>query len=176
MINKKGFTLIELLVVIAIIALLLAILLPSLRMVKEQARRMICATHLKSIGNGIVLYSEANDNKAIPNYDIRYDSETYGFDSSWNPWNSYIVGEDEDPASSSWVMMTWVQTCSISSPSSSSLRHNRLYRTARHIITTTCRKQISGFIGGSRANTQQSSLEKVNSCLFKANLLRLFVS
>ena len=99
MIKKKGFTLIELLVVIAIIALLLAILLPSLRMVKEQARRMICATHLKSIGNGIVLYSEANDNKAIPNYDIRYDSETYGFDSSWNPWNSYIVGEDEDPAS-----------------------------------------------------------------------------
>jgi prepilin-type N-terminal cleavage/methylation domain-containing protein len=97
--SRNGFTLIELLVVIAIIALLLAIILPSLRMVKEQARRMICATHLKSIGTGLALYSEANDNKAIPNYNISDDSETYDLKSSWNPWNSYIVGEDEDTSS-----------------------------------------------------------------------------
>jgi prepilin-type N-terminal cleavage/methylation domain-containing protein len=46
--THKGFTLIELLVVIAIIALLLAILMPSLKMAKEYATRLQCANNLKS--------------------------------------------------------------------------------------------------------------------------------
>ena len=37
-----GFTLIELLVVIAVIAILLAILMPSLMRVREQAREIMC--------------------------------------------------------------------------------------------------------------------------------------
>lgn len=95
--TPKAFTLIELLVVIAIIALLLAILLPALTMIKEQGRRMVCATNLKSLGTGFELYSESYDDKAIPNcyMDGR---ETYNITSSWMPWYSYIVGVDE-PAS-----------------------------------------------------------------------------
>jgi prepilin-type N-terminal cleavage/methylation domain-containing protein/prepilin-type processing-associated H-X9-DG protein len=96
MINKKGFTLIELLVVIAIIALLLAILLPSLHMAKEQSRRMVCATNLKALGTGFALYADAYDDKAIPNCNMNGD-ETYNIGSSWMPWYSYIVGAD-DPA------------------------------------------------------------------------------
>ncbi len=96
MINKKGFTLIELLVVIAIIALLLAILLPSLRMAKEQSRRMICATNLKALGTGFALYADAYDEKAIPNCYMD-GTETYNITASWMPWYSYIVGAD-DPA------------------------------------------------------------------------------
>jgi prepilin-type N-terminal cleavage/methylation domain-containing protein/prepilin-type processing-associated H-X9-DG protein len=45
--EHRGFTLIELLVVIAIIAILLAILMPALRRVREQARMMGCASNLR---------------------------------------------------------------------------------------------------------------------------------
>lgn len=57
----KGFTLIELLVVIAIIALLLSIILPSLKKVKEQARVTICMSNLKQWS--IIYQMYLNDNK-----------------------------------------------------------------------------------------------------------------
>jgi prepilin-type N-terminal cleavage/methylation domain-containing protein len=52
----KGFTLIELLVVIAIIALLLSVIIPSLRLAKEQARKVICKTNLSSMGKSLESY------------------------------------------------------------------------------------------------------------------------
>lgn len=61
--RQKGFTLIELLVVIAVIALLLSILLPSLRMAKEHARRLICGTNLRTIGQALYLYAEQENDK-----------------------------------------------------------------------------------------------------------------
>jgi prepilin-type N-terminal cleavage/methylation domain-containing protein/prepilin-type processing-associated H-X9-DG protein len=58
--NPAGFTLIELLVVIAIIALLMAILLPTLSRVRRQARAMICQSHLRQWGAALGAYTEAN--------------------------------------------------------------------------------------------------------------------
>lgn len=59
--RRAGFTLIELLVVIAIIALLLSILLPSLKLAKEMGRRTVCLAHLHSLGLSWILYADEND-------------------------------------------------------------------------------------------------------------------
>ena len=72
--SKKAFTLIELLVVIAIIALLLAILMPSLRKAKQVAQAVVCSAHTKQLSLAWQLYANdydgrmcnGNNNKAGP--------------------------------------------------------------------------------------------------------------
>jgi prepilin-type N-terminal cleavage/methylation domain-containing protein len=70
--RKRGFTLIELLVVVAIIAILAALLLPSLAKSKARARRIECVNNLKQVSIGYRLW--ANDNGGsfpwvVPNAD-----------------------------------------------------------------------------------------------------------
>jgi prepilin-type processing-associated H-X9-DG protein len=58
--------LIEVLVVVAIIALLISILVPTLKQAKDQAMRTVCAAHMHQVMFGINSY--ANDNKGSGPY------------------------------------------------------------------------------------------------------------
>jgi len=56
----RGFTLVELLVVVSIIALLISILLPSLRKAREQARCVVCMSNLHQVSSSLTTYTLEN--------------------------------------------------------------------------------------------------------------------
>lgn len=61
--RRRGFTLIELLVVIAIIAILMAILMPSLSRVRDQARQINCSANLRQWNLVFNMYAGENGGK-----------------------------------------------------------------------------------------------------------------
>jgi prepilin-type N-terminal cleavage/methylation domain-containing protein len=63
--KEHGFTLIELLVVISIIALLLSVLVPSLRKAKEQARNAACKNNLRQLAVGVITYAADNGGRTM---------------------------------------------------------------------------------------------------------------
>jgi len=56
-----AFTLVELLVVIGIIALLIAILLPTLGKAREAANRTVCVSNIRQLGIGMLAYCQNNN-------------------------------------------------------------------------------------------------------------------
>jgi prepilin-type N-terminal cleavage/methylation domain-containing protein/prepilin-type processing-associated H-X9-DG protein len=59
--KRAGFTLVELLVVIAIIALLMAILMPTLNRVRKQAKAVTCQSNLSQWGKIFMMYTVENN-------------------------------------------------------------------------------------------------------------------
>lgn len=83
--KKTAFTLIELLVVIAIIAILMAILMPALRAVKDQAKKTVCTSHVKGLVLALRMYVDDYDGKT-------HDSPNNGlWDNAWQ--NPAVVKE-----------------------------------------------------------------------------------
>jgi prepilin-type N-terminal cleavage/methylation domain-containing protein len=89
--SRRAFTLIEILVVVAIIALLIAILLPSLARARVQAKSVQCLSNLKQQGYAALMY--AHDNKGV--------LPGSWFDSIEKlPWNTQNLGTAAKPL---WV-------------------------------------------------------------------------
>lgn len=68
--KKTGFTLIELLVVIAIIAILAAMLLPSLSKAKSCGQTTACLNNLKQLGYCWQMYTHDNNDVLVPNNSV----------------------------------------------------------------------------------------------------------
>jgi len=81
--RTTGFTLIELLVVIAIIGVLIALLVSAISGARKQAKSTVCKTRLRTIGQGLALYTNDNHDTLVPGRLPRLDE---------NRWRTRIAG------------------------------------------------------------------------------------
>jgi prepilin-type N-terminal cleavage/methylation domain-containing protein len=81
--SDRGFTLVELLVVIGIIALLIAILMPSLNKARVAAQRLQCLSNQRRTALGVLMYTS--------------DNHGYG------PLAAYVAAADDFSGSTYWV-------------------------------------------------------------------------
>ena len=84
-----GFSLVELLVVASIIAVLVAIVVPSLGRARELARRAVCMTNLKHLAHACNEYG-ARHGQRLPNiHDYggpQYSASSYWISLNWRKW------------------------------------------------------------------------------------------
>lgn len=96
-----GFTLIELLVVIAIIAILAAMLLPSLAKAKERSRRISCMNNLKQLVLGHIMYANDNNGSLTGTYEYYDDNLNWLYRDYVHNLNSFIC-----PATQNFIRAT----------------------------------------------------------------------
>ena len=91
--HQKAFTLIELLVVIAIIAMLLAILMPALGMVKEKAKSIVCMAHQHQAAIANITYAADSDGYNVPSWAAMVTDGKVG--QQWFTYLKSYIGESE---------------------------------------------------------------------------------
>lgn len=86
--HAGGFSLVELLVVIGVIAILLALLFPTLRMARESANRAKCGAQLRQLGLAFQMYANANR----------------GWLPAWSAWHTWPPGQPDDSEGPVWTI------------------------------------------------------------------------
>jgi prepilin-type N-terminal cleavage/methylation domain-containing protein/prepilin-type processing-associated H-X9-DG protein len=87
---RQGFTLIELLVVIAIIAILAALLLPSLQKAKEESMGIKCMSNMRQMSLGWRMYAQDNNDFMV----LASPSTAAGI--ATDPFNKYAWCQDDE--------------------------------------------------------------------------------
>jgi len=85
--KKRAFTLVELLVVVSIIAMLLAVLLPSLNKARETAKTIICQTNLKNLGTAWDAYAVSNNGLIVSALTYKTDDATDALRASYTTYS-----------------------------------------------------------------------------------------
>lgn len=78
---QRGFTIIDVLVTMAVVGVLIALLLPSLTVVRESANQVVCRSNVRQVGLGVALFAEANDDAVMPSTNVTLDPSS---DRSWD--------------------------------------------------------------------------------------------
>ncbi len=115
---RRGFTLIELLVVVAIIALLSALLLSSIAIVRAQAKSTVCASSMRQIGLAFGAYANDNGGAFPPAY-----ATSNFIDTPYSRWFGALVGflEEDGTVSGGKISAPKVFVCPESNHATRSL-------------------------------------------------------
>lgn len=91
----RGFSLLELLVVLAVAMILTSLLLPALNSVRENVNRVVCASNLRQISIGLVLFAEDNRDRLPDSVMLSKDNDKW-----WKPQE--LMASHQGTEVSSW--------------------------------------------------------------------------
>lgn len=64
--RTRGFTMLDVLVSVAVIIILIGLMLPAIRKATETAHRVVCASNVRQMGLGVLMYADANNDLIVP--------------------------------------------------------------------------------------------------------------
>ncbi|KKT06062.1 MAG: hypothetical protein UV78_C0020G0007 [Parcubacteria group bacterium GW2011_GWA2_43_17] len=114
--KTKAFTLVELLVVISIIAVLLAVLMPSLQKARSMATRTVCTSNIRQLTLAWRMYSDQNNGKlasALTGKATDWWMVQNGVltnEDGWVGWLGKVIGNPIKPTSDPVLQTQEIQT------------------------------------------------------------------